>query len=115
MCLSARRRGFDDGQIVETTILKKRPFSQHTECLVPVSCRSHLLEMSTSTATTASHASHEDKGWIVLALGWSQTGIAAVVVILRFYTRYMMRGIVIEDWLMLIALVSLLDSTSDIE
>jgi len=49
---------------------------------------------------------HENKGWIVLTLGWGQTGIAMVVVFLRFYTRYMMRGIVIEDWLMLVALVS---------
>lgn len=62
--------------------------------------------------SSASPVSYENNGWIVLALGWSQTGIAMVVVFLRFYTRYMMRGIVIEDWLMLLALVSLADSAS---
>lgn len=61
--------------------------------------------MSASEMFSISNATREDKGWIILALGWSQTGIATIVVILRFYTRYLMRGIVIEDWLMLIALV----------
>ncbi|KAK2616015.1 hypothetical protein N8I77_002734 [Diaporthe amygdali] len=49
-------------------------------------------------------AGQEDKGPMLLALWWTEAGLATVVVGLRFYTRYLMRGIVIEDWLMLLAL-----------
>lgn len=43
---------------------------------------------------------------MLLALWWTEAGIATVVVSLRLYTRYSMRAILIEDWLMLLALVS---------
>lgn len=49
----------------------------------------------------------QDKGPMLLALWWTEAGIATVIVGLRLYTRFMMRGIVIEDWLMLISLVSI--------
>lgn len=54
----------------------------------------------------------QDKGPMLLALWWTEAGVATVVVGLRFYTRHVMRGIVIEDWLMLIALVSPLPQRS---
>ena len=42
---------------------------------------------------------------MLLVLWWTEAGVATVVVGLRFYTRYSMRAILIEDWLMLLALV----------
>lgn len=50
----------------------------------------------------------EDKGPMLLALWWTEAGIATVIVGLRLYTRFLMRGLVLEDWLMLLALVRLL-------
>ncbi|KAL1877878.1 hypothetical protein Daus18300_002231 [Diaporthe australafricana] len=55
---------------------------------------------------SSSDVANQDKGPMLLALWWTEAGVATVVVGLRFYTRYFMRGIVIEDWLMLLALVS---------
>lgn len=55
-------------------------------------------------ASTVDVAS-QDRGPMLLALWWTEAAVATVVVGLRFYTRYLMRGIVAEDWLMLFALV----------
>ncbi|KAG8158424.1 hypothetical protein KVR01_011546 [Diaporthe batatas] len=41
---------------------------------------------------------------MLLALWWTEAGIATVIVGLRMYTRYSMRAVLIEDWLMLLAL-----------
>lgn len=48
---------------------------------------------------------NDDKGPMLLGLWWAQVVIVTIIVGLRFYTRHLMRGIVIEDWLMLMALV----------
>lgn len=38
-------------------------------------------------------------------LWWTEAAVATVVVGLRLYTRYLMRGVVAEGWLMLFTLV----------
>jgi hypothetical protein len=48
---------------------------------------------------------NRDRGPQLLAIYWTQGGIAIIIVALRFYVRYAKRIIGIEDWAMLIALV----------
>lgn len=48
---------------------------------------------------------NDTRGPNLLAIYWVQTGIAIVVVALRFYVRYAKRIIGVEDWAMLGCLV----------
>lgn len=48
----------------------------------------------------------EDRGPAAVAVYWTQVGIATFVVAARFYTRKRMRTTGVDDWLMLVTLVS---------
>jgi len=47
-----------------------------------------------------------DRGPTAVAVHWPQVGVAIVVVAARFYTRKRMRITGVDDWLMLVTLVS---------
>jgi hypothetical protein len=48
----------------------------------------------------------EDRGPTAVAVYWTQVGVATVIVAARFYTRKRMRMTGVDDWLMLVTLVS---------
>lgn len=49
---------------------------------------------------------NHDRGPAVVALFWSETGIAIVIVAARFYARTLIKAVGQDDWLMLATLVS---------
>ena len=48
----------------------------------------------------------KDRGPAVMAIAWVECTFAIVVVSLRFWGRYLIKKVGIEDWLMLFTLVS---------
>lgn len=48
----------------------------------------------------------QDRGGSLLAITWAETFICIVVLGLRFYSRMKLKNIGIDDWMMLITLVS---------
>lgn len=85
-------RLFNPDVTPNSTLLTRHLNSKTIIQLIPSPCNLNMVD--------------QDKGPMLLALWWAEAGVATVVVGLRFYTRHVMRAIVIEDWLMLIALVS---------
>lgn len=49
---------------------------------------------------------NQDRGPAAVAIYWSQTGVAILIVAARFYARTMIKGIGRDDWFMLATLVS---------
>lgn len=50
---------------------------------------------------------NEDRGEAAIAVFWSLTAIATLVVGLRFYSRWLIGGIKLDDWFILFTLVRL--------
>jgi hypothetical protein len=51
---------------------------------------------------------NEDRGQAAIAVFWSLTSIATLVVGLRFYSRWLISGPKIDDWVILFTLVCIL-------
>lgn len=49
---------------------------------------------------------NEDRGDAAIAVFWTLTSIATVIVAARFYARWLIRGIGLDDWMILVSLVS---------
>lgn len=49
---------------------------------------------------------NQDRGPAALAIYWSETGIAILIVAARFYARLMIKGVGRDDWFMLVTLVT---------
>ena len=88
--------------------------------MLPTRLRRHnliyLVPFSPATATTMSSSSavaadispqylSADRGPSIVVTYWILTGIATIVVGLRFYVRYTIKSIGYDDWWMLVALV----------
>lgn len=48
-----------------------------------------------------------NRGPVVVAILWTETAVAVIIVSMRFYARTMIKRISWDDWLMLVTLVSI--------
>lgn len=48
-----------------------------------------------------------NRGRVVVAILWTETAVAVIIVSMRFYARTMIKRISWDDWLMLVTLVSI--------
>ncbi|KAF7528052.1 hypothetical protein G7054_g10244 [Neopestalotiopsis clavispora] len=71
----------------------------------PAGTTTPVSSTMSSPASPAPPVSDENKGPWLLALFWTEAAISIIFVALRFYTRFLMRGIGVDDWLMLVALI----------